>query len=148
MVRWMRTSFLMVAWAIGAAGAQAQVQAQPIQPRLVHDCRLSDRHGLLPQRIFLLEMPAPGQVDVWDGAVKATVGQPMPATVVEDTPQTLRLKWEVRGLRATTTRGSGTQIDVIYNAVYQRGGALTMTAEILGGYENPLAQGTGSCTPG
>lgn len=138
----------MVACAIGAAGAQAQVQAQAVQPRLVYDCRLTLGQGTLPERIFLMEMQQPGQVEVWDGAVKATVGKPMPVTVVEDTPQTLRLKWVIRGLSATTTRGGGTQIDIVYNAVYVRGGALTMTAEVLGGYRNPLVQGSGSCTPG
>ena len=127
---------------VGAGGAQAQA----VRPRVIYDCHMSMRQGLVPGRIFLLEMPAPQQVEVWDGLVKATAGKPMPVTVEEDTPQHLRLKWVIHGLHGSTTRGESDQVDIAYTAVYVRGGALTMTAEILGGYANPLAQGSGSCT--
>ncbi len=143
MMRWLRVSGLALGWAIAVTGAQAQT----VKPRLVYDCHLTLRQGLLPARIFLMEMQAPGQVDVWDGLVKATVGAPMSVEVEEDSPQRLRLKWVVRGLKGTSSRGAAAEFDVAYKAVYVRGGPLTMTAEVLGGYENPLAQGSGGCTP-
>lgn len=141
-VHWLGICLLAAA----ASGPAAAVTVAPKATIEIYDCKDVGTSHNVPREIYLFYEPASHHVQVFDGAVKATYGKPIDATVHEDTPAHLVLKWTVHDYPGKDSHGGPMQFDLHFSATYVKSnGNLFETMRYGGGSDNPMYHGEFSC---